>query len=200
MRIAAAAILYFAIVFGVGLVLGPIRVLWLEPRVGPIVAVLCEAPFLVAAMVVASRWILGVMRLQRDLVSLALMGIGALLLQQVADLAVGMSLRDMSLGEQFAQFASPQADLSGTTGAIRCDALADQPASNLISRKRCPSTAGLSQDRTYRGCRRAPGGRPRRRSWLSWSNLPRATGGRPAAPRGRRRRRRLRPDALPRGA
>lgn len=108
MRIAAAAILYFAIVFGVALVLGPIRVLWLEPRVGPIVAVLCEAPFLVAAMVVASRWILGVMRLQRDLVSLALMGIGALLLQQVADLAVGMSLRDMSLGEQFAQFASPQ--------------------------------------------------------------------------------------------
>ena len=101
MRIAAAAILYFAIVFGVGLVLGPIRVLWLEPRVGPIVAVLCEAPFLVATMVVASRWISGVMRLQRDLVSLALMGIGALLLQQVADLAVGMALRDMSLGEQF---------------------------------------------------------------------------------------------------
>ena len=59
MRIAAAAILYFAIVFGVGF-------------------------------------------------SRVLMGIGALLLQQVADLAVGLILRDMSLGEQFAQFASPQ--------------------------------------------------------------------------------------------
>jgi hypothetical protein len=45
MRIAAAGLLYFAIVFGTGFILGPIRVLWLEPRVGPLVATACEAPF-----------------------------------------------------------------------------------------------------------------------------------------------------------
>jgi hypothetical protein len=36
---------------GVGFLLGPIRVLWLEPRVGLVIAAACEAPFLLAAMV-----------------------------------------------------------------------------------------------------------------------------------------------------
>ena len=35
----AAAVLYFAIVFGVGFGLGPIRVLWLEPALGKALAV-----------------------------------------------------------------------------------------------------------------------------------------------------------------
>jgi len=35
MRIAAAATLFFSIVFGVGFLLGPIRIFWLEPRIGP---------------------------------------------------------------------------------------------------------------------------------------------------------------------
>jgi hypothetical protein len=65
MRIAAAAALYFTIVFGVGFLLGPIRVLWLEPLVGPTAAALCEAPFLLAAMVIASLRVPGVVRLQR---------------------------------------------------------------------------------------------------------------------------------------
>jgi hypothetical protein len=34
MRIAGAAALYVVIVFGAGFLLGSIRVLWLEPRVG----------------------------------------------------------------------------------------------------------------------------------------------------------------------
>jgi hypothetical protein len=55
MRIAAAAMLYFAVVFGVGFLLGPIRVLWLEPKLGPTGASLCEAPFLLLTMVIAAR-------------------------------------------------------------------------------------------------------------------------------------------------
>ena len=104
MRIAAAAALYFAIVFGVGFLLGPIRVLWLEPRLGPTLAVVCEAPFLLAAMMVASRWVPCVVRLRQDLASLALMGGGALVLQQIADFAVGIGLRGISPSEQLAQF------------------------------------------------------------------------------------------------
>jgi hypothetical protein len=108
MRIVAAAAFYFAIVFGAGFLLGPIRVLWLEPRVGPIIAAACEAPLLLAAMVAAGRWVPRVLRLQRDLLSRLLMGVGALVLQQMADFAVGIGLRGISASEQLTQFATPQ--------------------------------------------------------------------------------------------
>ena len=104
MRIAAAAVLYFAVVFGVGFLLGPIRVLFLEPHLGPTSAALCEAPFLVAAMVFASRWVPRFVRLRRDGSSLALMGGGTLVLQQMADVAVGIGLRGIAPSEQLAHF------------------------------------------------------------------------------------------------
>jgi hypothetical protein len=46
MRIAAAAFLYFLAVYAAGFLFGTVRVLLLEPRMGPFAAVLCEAPFL----------------------------------------------------------------------------------------------------------------------------------------------------------
>jgi hypothetical protein len=42
MRVTLAMLFYFGLVFGVGFLLGPIRVLWLEPRFGPIIATACE--------------------------------------------------------------------------------------------------------------------------------------------------------------
>jgi hypothetical protein len=113
MRIAAAALLYFAIVFGAGFLLGPIRVFWIEPRVGPTIAVLCEAPFLLAVMIVAARWIPSTLRVKRDLPSLALMGFGALGLQQVADIALGIVLRHISFAEQLAHFATASGIIYG---------------------------------------------------------------------------------------
>jgi uncharacterized membrane protein YciS (DUF1049 family) len=65
MRTAASALLYFAVVFAAGFLLGPIRVFWLEPQVGPTIAVLCEAPFLLAVMAVAARWVPLKLRLGR---------------------------------------------------------------------------------------------------------------------------------------
>ncbi|MFN8910213.1 MAG: hypothetical protein ACK5YW_13120, partial [Betaproteobacteria bacterium] len=50
------AALYFAAVFGTGFVLGPLRVLWLEPRLGVRAAELLEAPFMLSAIVLAGRW------------------------------------------------------------------------------------------------------------------------------------------------
>ena len=43
MRILQAGVLYFALVFGVGFVLGPIRLFWIVPRVGTRVAELMES-------------------------------------------------------------------------------------------------------------------------------------------------------------
>jgi hypothetical protein len=106
MRVMSAAVLYFAIVFGVGFALGPICVFWLEPRIGPVMASFCEAPFLLVTMVVAARWIPKRLGLASNPLILRFMGAGALALQQVADLSVGIALRGMTLTDQIARLAS----------------------------------------------------------------------------------------------
>lgn len=47
----AAGAAWFAVMFGLGFLLGPIRILILEPRFGPTLAVLIEAVPMIAAMV-----------------------------------------------------------------------------------------------------------------------------------------------------
>lgn len=106
MRIAAAAALYFLTVFGVGFLLGPVRLLLLEPRFGPVIAVLCEAPFLLAAMVAAARWTPPAVRLKPRFGSLLGIGLGALSLLLACEFAVGKFLRGFSAGEQLARFAT----------------------------------------------------------------------------------------------
>ena len=107
MRILAAAALYFAIVFGVGFTLGPVRVLWLEPWLGATGAVLCEVPLLLLAMILAARWVPRKVGLDRSVRSRAAMGAGALVLQQMADIAVGIGLRGITPLEQIAHFTTP---------------------------------------------------------------------------------------------
>lgn len=57
MPILKAAATYFALVFGVGFLLGCVRVPLLVPRVGVRTAELIEAPFMLLAIVLAARWI-----------------------------------------------------------------------------------------------------------------------------------------------
>ena len=49
-----AAAVYFALVFGAGFLLGPIRVLFLEPRVGLRAAELTELPLMIVAITFAA--------------------------------------------------------------------------------------------------------------------------------------------------
>jgi hypothetical protein len=106
MRIAAGALLYFAVVFSVAFMFGTVRVIWLEPQFGRATAEICEAPLLLITMAFASRWVPRVLHLRRDLKSLGLMGLGALALQQGADLAVGVYLRGITPAQQLANFAT----------------------------------------------------------------------------------------------
>lgn len=108
MRLAGAAFFYFAIVFGAGFVFGPIRVLLLEPRIGPLGAVVLEAPFLLAAMVFAARLIPRVMRLDFRPITLLACGVLALAMQQVADVAVGVALRGMDFGTQASRYMTAE--------------------------------------------------------------------------------------------
>lgn len=95
------AIIYFVMVFGIGFLLGPIRVLLLEPRVGTRTAELIEAPVMLVAIIVIARWV--GRRWCRNLAPLARLGVGFLTVGMVltADLVVGVGLRGMSAAEVF---------------------------------------------------------------------------------------------------
>ena len=108
MKIASATGLYFLAVFGAGFALGPIRVLWLEPRLGVVAATLCEAPFLLLAMIAAAYWIPRVIRIGASIGAMLAIGFGALALQQAADFVVGTALRGINATDQVARLASPE--------------------------------------------------------------------------------------------
>ena len=57
MQTLRAGVLYFAVVFGAGFILGPIRLLWAVPRFGPRIAELMEMPIMLVVIVVAARWV-----------------------------------------------------------------------------------------------------------------------------------------------
>lgn len=52
-----AGVLYFALVFVVGFVLGVIRTLWLVPRFGARTAELAEAPVMLLVTITSAQWI-----------------------------------------------------------------------------------------------------------------------------------------------
>ena len=108
LKVALAAALYFLATFSVGFLLGPIRLLLLEPRIGAVAATLCEAPLLLIAMAVAARWTPRLAGLTISPGGMLAVGIGALALQQAADLLVGMLLRGLSAQQQFARLATPE--------------------------------------------------------------------------------------------
>ena len=108
LKLALAAALYFLATFSVGFLLGPIRLLLLEPRIGAFAATLCEAPLLLIAMAAAARWTPRLAGLTISPGGMLAVGIGALALQQAADLLVGMLLRELSAQQQFARLATPE--------------------------------------------------------------------------------------------
>jgi hypothetical protein len=69
---------------------------------------LCEAPFLLLAMIAAAYWIPRVILISAGIGAMLAMGFGALALQQAADLVVGVALRGISATDQLARLATAE--------------------------------------------------------------------------------------------
>lgn len=101
-RAIKAGALYFAIVFGIGFVLGAIRTLLIVPRLGARTAELLEAPIMIAVSFAAARWL--VRRLAIPFIIRYRLSMGAigLLLLLAAEFGFVLWLRGISIQQYFA--------------------------------------------------------------------------------------------------
>ncbi len=129
MQALKAGLLYFALVFGAGFVLGPIRVLWLVPRLGERIAELLELPVMLVVIVLSARWIVRRFALPPVAASRLAMGGLAIGLLLAAEFAVVLWLRGMTLAEYFAT----RDPVSGTAYYAALAAFAVMPM--LVERK-----------------------------------------------------------------
>ena len=97
-----AAGTYFALVFGAGFVLGPIRILWAVPRFGVRLAELIEAPIMLVVIVVAARWIVGRYAEPFTVRRRLALGATAIALMLFAEFALVTSLWGQSIREYLA--------------------------------------------------------------------------------------------------
>ena len=129
MRIIKAGVLYFALVFGAGFVLGPIRILWVVPRFGTRIAELMEAPIMFLVIIVAARWI--IRRLSVPYTLSIRLGIGcvALGLLLVAEFTLVLWFRGLTISDYLAS----RDPVSGTVYYVMLGVFAIMPL--LVARR-----------------------------------------------------------------
>jgi type IV secretory pathway TrbD component len=129
MPILKAGVLYFALVFGAGFVLGTIRTLWVVPRVGTRKAELMETPIMLVVIILAARWI--ILRLGLPFTPSARLGMGliALLLLLVGEFGLVLWLRGLTIREYFAS----RDPVSGTVYYVMLAVFAAMPL--LVARR-----------------------------------------------------------------
>ena len=99
MQLFKVALVYFAIVFGTGFVLGLFRVLWLIPRFGERNAELIEQPLMLMAVILVARWSVRRTRPALTPIESFSMGLIALTFLVVAELLAVLELRRVSISE-----------------------------------------------------------------------------------------------------
>ena len=110
MQVVKAGVLYFALVFGAGFVLGTIRTLWVVPRVGTRTAELMEMPIMLAVTILAARWTVLHRAVPHALSSRLAMGCIALFLMLLAEFGLALWLRGLSIRQN----VSTRDPVSGT--------------------------------------------------------------------------------------
>ena len=114
MKIASAAIAYWAVVFALGFVLGTIRVTWIIPLVGLIPATLIELPIILVASWFAAGWLVRRFTIERPSEGLAV-GALAFSILMAAECALAAALLGQSPAQWLIGLAEPRA-LLGLAG------------------------------------------------------------------------------------
>jgi len=98
----AAGAVYFAVVFGIGFLLGSVRVLVIVPRAGVRAAELAEAPLMLLATVLAARSVVRRFAIAPMIVTRLVMGVVALALLLLAELGMVVIVRHQTLSDYVA--------------------------------------------------------------------------------------------------
>ena len=130
MQILKAGVLYFALVFGAGFVLGTIRILWVVPRFGARMAELMETPIMFVVTIIAARWVAWRLAVPSTPFSRLGMGCVALALMLVVEFTLVLWLRGLTVTEYFAS----RDPVSGTVYYVMLGVFAIMPL--LVARKR----------------------------------------------------------------
>lgn len=90
---------YFAAVFGVGFLLGMIRVPFLVPLLGQRISELIELPFMLAAIFISARWIVRRYELRRRSLLALSIGIFAAVLLILVEFSVVLWVRGLTVSD-----------------------------------------------------------------------------------------------------
>ena len=99
MQILKAGVLYFALVFGAGFVLGTTRVLWIVPSFGTRTAELMDTPIMFVVIILAARWVVRRLAILPTPSGRCAVGVGALGLLLLAEITVVLRLRGLTIDE-----------------------------------------------------------------------------------------------------
>lgn len=101
-RAVGAGLLYFALTFAAGFALAPMRILVLEPRLGARAAELAELPLMLGISWLAASWTVRRFDVPPTFGARSAMGLIALTLMLLAEFALVLPLRGMTVAEYFA--------------------------------------------------------------------------------------------------
>ncbi len=98
LNILKAAVVYFALVFGAGFVLAPIRILFIVPHFGVRLAELMEFPIMLVVTVLTSRWLVRKFQLAAHAWLVGLLALGLMI---AFEFTLVLWLRGLTLSEYF---------------------------------------------------------------------------------------------------
>jgi hypothetical protein len=109
LRVLKAGLAYYALVFGAGFLLGPIRLFLLVPRVGVRTAELLELPVMLVICWLAARWVTARCQLPETIAPRLGMGLTALALLLLSEFSLVLWLRGLT----FEQYLATRDPVSG---------------------------------------------------------------------------------------